>query len=54
MLEADALERVVEFDVDAEIVGIEFEFVAWAQAASSATSMVSVATGGSKARRQCL
>ena len=33
MLEADALERVVEFDVDAKIVGVELEFVAGAQAA---------------------
>ena len=33
MLEADALERVVEFDVYAKIVGVELEFVAGAQAA---------------------
>ena len=33
MLEADALERIVEFDVYAEIVGVEFEFVAGAEAA---------------------
>src|ERR1700733_2858096 len=33
MLEADALQRVVEFDVHAEIVGVKFKFVTGAQAA---------------------
>ena len=33
MLEADALYRVVQFDVDAEVVGVELELVAFADAA---------------------
>ena len=33
MLETDALQNVVQFDVHAEVVGVEFEFVARAQAA---------------------
>ena len=33
MLETNALQRVVQFDVDAEIVGVEFQLVAGAQAA---------------------
>src|SRR5437660_3019724 len=33
MLEADALQRIVQLDIDAEIVGIELELVARLQAA---------------------
>ncbi len=33
MLEADALQRVVQFDVDAEVVGVELERVARRDAA---------------------
>jgi hypothetical protein len=33
MLEAQPLHRVVEFDIDAEVVGIEFELIAVEQAA---------------------
>src|SRR5262245_20083752 len=33
MLEADALERVVQLDIDAEVVGIELQFVSRANAA---------------------
>jgi hypothetical protein len=33
MLEADALESVVKLDIDAEVVRIEFELVAGADAA---------------------
>ncbi|MNT77868.1 hypothetical protein D3C72_2170340 [compost metagenome] len=32
MLEADAVERVVQFDVDAEVIAVELELVAGAQA----------------------
>ena len=31
MLEADAVQRVVQFDVHAEVVGVELELVTWAQ-----------------------
>ncbi len=34
MLEAQALDGVGEFDIDAEVVGIQFQFVAVQQAAS--------------------
>ena len=33
MLEADAVERVVQLDVDAEVVAVELELVAGAEAA---------------------
>jgi len=33
MLEADALDRVVQFDIDAEVVRIELQLVAVANAA---------------------
>ena len=33
MLEADALHRVVQLDIDAEIIGIELELVAFPQPA---------------------
>ena len=52
MLEADAVQRVVQLDIDAEIVGIELELVAGDRPPSSATSSASVATGPSKASRQ--
>ena len=32
MLEADAIQCVVEFDVDTEVVGIQFQLVSWLQA----------------------
>ena len=32
MLEADAIDGVVELDIDAEVVTVEFELVAWTQA----------------------
>jgi len=32
MLEADTIDGVVEFDVDAEVVAVQFELVAWPQA----------------------
>jgi len=32
VLEADAVDRVVEFDVDAQVVAVELELVAGAQA----------------------
>jgi hypothetical protein len=45
MLEADALQRVGELDVDAEVVRVELELVVGRpQAASSLTSIASVAT----------
>ena len=33
MLEADKLKRIVQFDIDTKVVGIEFELVAWSDAA---------------------
>ena len=46
MLEADALQRVGELDVDAEVVGVELQLVVVRRRpASSFTSIASVATG---------
>ena len=55
MLEADALQRVGELDVDAEVVGVELELVVGGRRpASSLTSIASVATAPSMVNFQCL
>jgi len=48
MLEADAVQRVVQLDVDAEVVAVELELVAGRDTLSSATSSASVASGPSQ------
>ena len=53
VLEAQALDGVVELDVHAQVVGVELELVPGHQAARSSTSMVSVATGPSTLSFQC-
>ena len=52
MFEAQPLDRVGELDIDAEIVGIELEFVPSNSAPFSSTSMASVATSPSRASCQ--
>ena len=52
MFEAQPLKRVCKFDIDAEIVGIELEFVAFEQRPFSSTSMRSVAISPSTASFQ--
>ena len=54
VLEADALQRVVQLDVDAEVVAVELELVARAEAAVLGDVQRSVATGPSNVSFQCL
>ena len=54
VLEPQPLDRVVQLDVHAEVVGVELQLVArGAGPPCSSTSMTSVATGPSVASRQC-
>ena len=54
MLEADALDRVGELDVDAEVVRVQLQLVVGRQAGVlAATSIASVAIGPSKVSFQC-
>ena len=53
MLEADALQRVVQLDVDAEVVGIELELVAGPDAAVLVDVHRERRDRASKVSRQC-
>jgi len=53
MLEAQPLQRIGKFDIDAEIVGIELEVVTFEQRALLVDIIVSVATLPSIVSFQC-